>query len=112
MNSRNLYVGCTLFPKASSADSDKDNCMKSKPKTSKSVVMESTRLGKREKPTSEKPPLAKKLRSDFKVGDCMNLHDGSWANVTFLLVLCKCLVIDAYCFVAREFSRLALPRGS
>ena len=49
------------------------------PKTSKSVDTGSTRLGKREKPTSEKPPLAKKPRSttcNFKVGDCVNLHDG------------------------------------
>ena len=75
LNPRNLYVGCTLFPKASSADSDKDSCVKSKPpKTSKSVGTGSTCLGKREKPTSEKPPLAKKPRPNFKVGDCVNLH--------------------------------------
>ena len=61
----------------SSADSDKDSCVKSKPpKTSKSVGTGSTCLGKREKPTSEKPPLAKKPRSNFKVGDCVKLHDG------------------------------------
>ena len=81
--------------------------MKSKPpKTSKSVSTGSTRLGKREKPTSEKPPLAKKPRPNFKAGDCMNLHDGK---------LGKCylpLVIDAYYFIAKEFSRLAMPRGS
>ena len=66
-----------MFPKASSADSEKDSCVKSKPpKTSKSVSTGSTRLGKREKPTSEKSPLAKKPRPNFKVGDCVNLHDG------------------------------------
>ena len=74
-NSRNRYVGCTLFPKASSADSGKnaknDNCAKSKPpKGSKS-----TRVGKREKPGGEKPPPAKKPKPSFKVGDCVNLHD-------------------------------------
>ena len=74
-NSRNRYVGCTLFPKASSADSGKnaknDNCAKSKPpKGSKS-----TRVGKREKPGGEKPPPVKKPRPSFKVGDCVNLHD-------------------------------------
>ena len=57
LNSRNLYVGYTLFPKASSAECDKDSCIKSKPKTSKSVDTGSTHLGKREKPSSEKPPL-------------------------------------------------------
>ena len=34
----------------------------------------------------------------------------SRANVAFLVVLCKCLVIDAYYFLAREFSRLATPQ--
>ena len=48
LNSRNRYVGCTLFSKASSVDSDKDDrCVKSKfPKTSK-VSTGSTQLGKR-----------------------------------------------------------------
>ena len=36
----------------------------------------------------------------------------NWANVTFLAVLCNCLVIDAYYVVAREFSLLAMQRGS
>ena len=51
LNTQNRYVGCTLFPKASSVDSDKvDSCVKSKlPKTSK-VGTGSTQLGKREKP--------------------------------------------------------------
>ena len=76
LNSRNRYVGCTLFPKASSVDSDKvDSCVKSElPKTSK-VGTRSTQLGKRENPVSEKPPPAKKTRPKFRVGDCVNLHD-------------------------------------
>ena len=79
-NSRNHYVGCILFPKASSADSDKngknDDCVKSKPpKASKPVDTRSTRRGKREKPGGEKPPPAKRPRPNFKVGDCVNLHD-------------------------------------
>ena len=79
-NSRNCYVGCTLFPKASSADSDKngrnDDCVKSKPpKASKPVDTRCTRQGKREKPSGEKPPPPKKPRPNFKVGDCVNLHD-------------------------------------
>ena len=69
-----------IVPKASSADSDKngknDDCVKSKPpKASKSVNTRSTRRGKREKPGGEKPPPAKKPRPNFKVGDCVNLHD-------------------------------------
>ena len=68
LNSRNRYVGCTLFPKVFSSDSGKGD--KSKlPKTSK-IGTGSTRLGKREKPASEKPPQAKKRRPVFKVGDC------------------------------------------
>ena len=57
--------------------------MKSKPpKTSKSVGTGSSRLGKREKkkPASEKPPPAKKLRPNFKVGDCVNLHDSKFGK--------------------------------
>ena len=43
-------------------------------------------------------------RHNFKVGDCEFVcMIANWANVTFL-VLCKYLVIDAYYFVAREFS--------
>ena len=75
LNSRNHYIGCTLFPKASSDDSGKkDSCVKSKPPEAKKSG--STRLGKREKLASEKPPPAKKPRPNFKVGDCVNLHDG------------------------------------
>ena len=76
LNSRNRYIGCTLFPKASSADSGKpDSCVQSKlPKTSE-VSTGSTQLGKRQKPASEKPPPAKRRRPVFKVGDCVNLHD-------------------------------------
>ena len=80
--------------------------MKSKPKVSKSVGTRSTHLGKTEKPGGEKPPSAKRLRSsikvDIKVDDCMNLHDNKLGtNFTFLAVLCKYLVTDAYYVVAR-----------
>ena len=64
LNSRNRYVGCTLFPKASSAKP---------PEAKKSGP---TCLGKREKPASEKALPAKKPRPNLKVGDCVNLHDG------------------------------------
>ena len=69
-----------MFPKASSADSDKNgknnDCVKSKPrKASKLVDTRSTCRGKREKPGGEKPPPAKRPRTNFKVGDCVNLHD-------------------------------------
>ena len=69
-----------MFPKASSADSDKngkdDACVKSKPrKASKPVDTRCTHRGKREKPGGEKPPPAKRPRPNFKVGDCVNLHD-------------------------------------
>ena len=72
-NSRNCYVGCTLIPKASSADSDKngkdDAYVKSKPpKASKPVDTRPTRRGKREKPGGEKPPPAKKPRPNFLQG--------------------------------------------
>ena len=42
LNSRNRYVRWTLFPKASSVDSDKvDSCVKSKlPKTSKRICVD------------------------------------------------------------------------
>ena len=70
LNSRNRYAGCTLFPKASCVDSGKGD----KSATSE-VGTGSTHLGKREKPGSGKPPPAKKRRSTFKVGDCVNLHD-------------------------------------
>ena len=65
--------GALCFPR--SVDSDKgDRCVKSKlPKTK--VSTGSTQLGKRERPASEKPPPAKKMRPNFKVGDCINLHD-------------------------------------
>ena len=59
---RNRYAGCTLFPKADSGEGDKSKL----PKTSK-VSTGSTHLGKREKPTAEKPPPAKKEKV-FKVG--------------------------------------------
>ena len=31
LNSRSRYIGCTLFPKASSDGTGKDSCVKSKP---------------------------------------------------------------------------------
>ena len=67
------------------------------PETMKSVGTGSTCLGKREKPASDKPPPVKKPRPNCKVGDCeFACMIASWENVTFLAVLCKCLVIDAY----------------
>ena len=65
-NSRNRNVGCTLFPKASSADSDKngkdDACVKSKPpKASKPVDTRSTRRGKRESQEVRSLPQRKGL---------------------------------------------------
>ena len=96
-NSRNHYVGCTLilFPKDSSADSGKngknDDCATFKPpKASMSVGTRSTHLGKREKPGGVKLPPAKKPRPNFKVGDCVNLHDNKLGNVIYPRSLLCC----------------------
>ena len=104
-NSQNCYAGCTSFPEADSGKGDKSKL----PKTIM-VSTGSTLLGKREKLTAEKPPPAKNRNSVFKVEDFVNLHDSKLA--TFLAVLCKYLVIDAYCVVAREYLQLAMQRGN
>ena len=108
LNSRNRYAGCTLFPNA-----DCDNGDKSKlPKTSK-VGTGSTHLGKREEPTGEKPPPAKKRKHILKVEDCVNLHDSKLGKYHLPCCIVQILkVIDAYCAVAREYLQLAIQRGS
>ena len=63
LNSRNLYVGSTLFPRASSIESRADRCGKSKlPK----VDTGPTELGKRERPTSDKPPPERKSKPNLE----------------------------------------------
>ena len=75
LNSRNLYVRTTLFPRASSIESQADGCGKSKlPKRSK-VSTGPTQLGKRERPASDKPPPVRKNKPNFKVGDYVGLHE-------------------------------------
>ena len=92
MNSQNHYVGCTLFPKASSVDSVKaDRCEKSKPPKTSEVGTGSTQ--KRGRPANDKLPPAKKSRPSFRVGDCVSLHHGMLGKYHV-----PCLVIDAIAF--------------
>ena len=107
LSSRNRYIRCTLFPKASSVDSqaNTDRCGKSKlPKTSK-VSTGSTQLGKKGQPAKSLPQRKRvHLTSVWvTVWVCMK---ASWASTMSLAVSCKCLVIDAYCVVTGEFSQL------
>ena len=77
LSSRNRYIGCTLFPKASSVDSqaNADSCGKSELHKTGKVGTGSTRLGKRDRPATEKSPPAKKSTPNFSVGDYVSLHD-------------------------------------
>ena len=55
--------------------------MKSKPpEANKWIDMRSTHLGKREKPDGEKPSPAKRPRPNFKVNECVNLHDSKFGK--------------------------------
>ena len=74
-----VTLGAHCFPRPlllTDKNGKDDACVKSKPpEASKPVDTRSTRRGKREKPGGEKPPPAKRPRPNFKVGDCVNLHD-------------------------------------
>ena len=74
LNSRNLYVGSTLFPKAYSIESQADGSGKSK-LSKLSKVTGSTQLGKRKRTASDKPPPVRKSKPNFKVGDYVGLHE-------------------------------------
>ena len=71
-----VMLGAHCFPRPLLLTLTRMANVKSKPpKASKPVNMRCTRRGKREKPGGEKPPPAKRPRPNFKVGDCVNLHD-------------------------------------
>ena len=108
MNSRNLYVGSTPFPKASSIESQADGSGKSKLSKLSKVGTGSTQLGKRKRTASDKPPPVRKSKPNFKVGDYVGLHESKLDK--YHVPWCKCLVKDVCFIVAREFSGVAMLR--
>ena len=74
MSSRNRYVGCTLFPTPSSVDSQADKCGKSKLPQTNAIGTESTQVGKRKRPVSDKPPQRERISVTSRWGT-VSLHE-------------------------------------
>ena len=109
LSSRNRYGGRALFPNPSSADTPADK------KSDKSTEIGesdagSSRLGKRNKPTSDQVSSPKRNKSDspsFKVGDYVSLHVNKLTDQHI-----PCRVVQVVGKMYRLYCRLGVLRGT